>query len=51
MTDAEKIKEWRIAMSAATATLNRWLAHQYSDQEQFVVVREARDKLRAALEN
>jgi len=56
MGNAELMRQWNAedqarhdAIKHAEAILSRWLAHQYSHQEQFVILREARDKLRFAL--
>jgi len=46
---ADAIERLRAAATHANDSLSRWLAHQFSHQEQFVVLREARDKLRDAL--
>ncbi len=43
-----EMAQMRKASTTAQTILSRWLAHQYGHQEQFVVLREARDALRSA---
>lgn len=45
-----EIEGLRAASAIAQDILSKWLAHMYSHQQQFIVLREARDALRAANE-